>query len=121
MEFYRYHEWHQTVGFGGHTVHIDVEEFTLVKETPKGYWIKHKWDHFNDHKRWVSKTARKRHAYPAKDEAWVNFKARKSKQQKILKNQLSRVEATCNHIKDMDNPPEKQEWVTVNDGFSFLE
>ena len=62
------------------------DEYDLFKETPKGYWIG--YGHFgklhSSWTKWVSKTARKRYAYPTKEEALVNFKARTKKRMEIL-------------------------------------
>ena len=51
-----------------------------MKETPKGYWI--------EGNKWISNYARKRSAYPTKEEAWESFKCRKERQVSILKMQL---------------------------------
>jgi len=85
MTFYRY----CTIRYeSGPTILLD--KFKMVKETPCGWWIEPKSDFWNmrGKKRWVSKTARKRFAYPTKEEALVNFKARKRRQIGILKAQL---------------------------------
>lgn len=47
----------------------------IMKETPKGYWV-----HEEPHRRWVSKTGRKRYAYPTKELALENYIARKLSQ-----------------------------------------
>ena len=61
--------------------------FHLVKETPKGYWIKENifWE---KEKRWIPKVSRKRYAYPIKIEALRSYIARKKRQIRILKNDL---------------------------------
>jgi hypothetical protein len=69
--------------------------FSLIKETRCGWWI------LQTHvlgeyaaictKRWVSKTACKRFAYPTKKEALVNFIARKRRQISMLNYQLDRA------------------------------
>lgn len=66
---------------------IVLKTHQILKETPKGYWIRDRvyW------KRWVSKDGRKRYAYPTKAEALNNFKLRKEKQQGILKARLNEV------------------------------
>jgi hypothetical protein len=81
MKFYRYEEvnYHQ-VG-----IKIFFTEFDLLKETPCGYWI---YKNYTDDKRWVSKTAKKRFAYPSQDEALSSFIARKTRQIQILEAQL---------------------------------
>jgi hypothetical protein len=64
-------------------------EYSLVKETEKGYWIcLGDITRLHGHKRWVSKTAKKRHAYPTEEEALNGFIKRTEKRIKILKHQL---------------------------------
>ena len=84
MKFYRYTDIRYTDG-----VRVHLNEFNLVKETPKGYWIKHDWDWDDSDKRWVSKDGKNRYAYPTKKEAMVNFLARKKRQIEILEYKLN--------------------------------
>lgn len=78
MIFYRYDARSYSTGcdddgYGGSTYHVlDCHEYELVRETPKGYWIK---VFMQEH--WISKTARKRYAYPTKEEALEGFIQRK--------------------------------------------
>lgn len=76
------------------TYKIVLKTHQILKETPKGYWVRHNmyW------KKWVSKDGRKRFAYPTKAEALFNFKKRKEKQQKILKARLDEVNQLLNQI-----------------------
>ena len=88
MKFYRYIEVSYESG-----VQLDVKEYKLVRETPKGYWIIDDLWHYDEesvetYKKWVSKTARKRWAYPTIEEALTSFKARKNRQIRILTHQL---------------------------------
>lgn len=85
MKFYRYEEvnYHQI----GIRVHERV--FELIKETPKGYWINLFPDMGWNEKKWVSSNAKKRYAYPTKEEALSSFLARKRRQIEILEAQLS--------------------------------
>lgn len=85
MTFYRY---------DSHNQDIVLNEYQLIKETPKGYWINVYYNEFN---KWVSKTSIKRYAYPTKKEALNSFIQRKIRQQGILKNQLKMCE---NHLMD---------------------
>jgi len=86
MKFYRYEEinYHQ-IG-----IRIFFTEFDLLNETPKGYWI---YKNFTDDKRWVSKTAKKRFAYPTMEEALSSFIARKTRQIQILEGQLTNAKS----------------------------
>lgn len=91
MKFYRY----ETIQYGEHTLipnlTLILRELNLVDETPKGYWIcfgNPVEGMMRSHKRWVSKTTKKRYAYPTKAEAMNNFVLRKKMQKRILKAQL---------------------------------
>jgi hypothetical protein len=70
-------------------VKVHTRKFKVIKETPCGYWIKLFYS--GDDKKWVSKVARKRYAYPYKHEALTSFKARKKRQIEILQAQLSQA------------------------------
>jgi len=68
---------------------VELREYNLWKETPKGYWIGYgNPKKLDDGGRWVSKTARKRFAYPTKEEALVNFIKRNERRVKILSYQV---------------------------------
>jgi hypothetical protein len=97
VKFYRYEDVQYE---DGPRIHEQV--LYLVRETPCGYWIspnrhyneqdEDKWFMaFTDRKRWVSKTSIKRYAYPTKQEAMANFKARKRRQIDILEYRLNRA------------------------------
>lgn len=64
---------------------LTVVEFPIIGETPQGWWIK---DDYGLKKRWVSKTAKKRYAYPTREEAMESFKARKAAFIKHARNML---------------------------------
>lgn len=73
------------------SVKLVLQTYKLTKETPKGYWINYGFtygEHLRIHSRWVSKTARKRFAYPTKQEALDNYIARTNRRISILKGQL---------------------------------
>ena len=107
--FYRYEE----SIFIDEQVKVLEKTFKLVKETPCGYWIKRIPEfYFTLNKNhWVSKTARKRYAYPTKKEALNSFIARKGRQLEILNWQIARVEQALNIALDMreDNATKAQE------------
>ena len=68
---------------------LELREYNLWKETPKGYWIGYgKSEKLNSGGKWVSKTARKRFAYPTKKEALINFIKRSEKRVEILSYQV---------------------------------
>jgi hypothetical protein len=67
--------------------------YSLFKETPKGYWIGYgELQRLHSASRWVSKTARKRFAYPTKEEALESFIKRNEKRIKILKHLIEHCE-----------------------------
>ena len=68
---------------------IVLYTYNLHKETPKGYWIGYGYPNsLQSHSTWVSKTAKKRYAYPSKEEAITNYIKRTERRVKILKSQL---------------------------------
>ena len=87
QNFYRYEtyrfshlcsdEWGNATSIS--QVKVRLSEFKLIKETPKGWWI----GDF-DGKTWVSKTAKKRYAYPTKKQAMEAYIARTSRYAEIL-------------------------------------
>ena len=97
MKFYRYEEvnYHQ-IG-----IRVHEREFELLKETPKGYWINLFPDQLIPTKKWVSKDAKKRYAYPTKKEALNSFIARKKRQTEILEAQLSNARMALMKGKEM--------------------
>ena len=83
---------------------IKLEKLYLVRETEKGYWISYdrhykeeneKLDTFvwanTEKKRWISKTSRKRYAYPTKKEALNSYIIRKYRQVEILEARLEKA------------------------------
>lgn len=93
MEFYRYEDFNSWNHF------YVLRVLYLVKETPKGWWISDEKDYLLKaekealviKKRWISKTSRKRFAYPTREEALNSYKARKKRQIIILKNKIERA------------------------------
>ena len=81
MKFYHYFNQADWVG---------CEEYKLLKETPKGYWIIPTYDAAEDayRKRWIPKESLRRFAYPTKAEALYSFKMRKKCQIELLTSQL---------------------------------
>lgn len=53
---------------------LELREYRITAKTPKGHWI----GYFEGAKdRWVSKTSRKRYAYPTKEEALEGYRQKK--------------------------------------------
>ena len=93
MEFYRYDY------DGG----VRLTTLNLHKETAKGYWIGYgnPGDGFHSDSRWVTKSGKKRYAYPTKKEALTSFSRRKKQQVRILKNQLLNAESGLRNAEKM--------------------
>jgi hypothetical protein len=112
MKFYRYDE-----SVFDERPKIIESTFSLVKETPCGYWIKkdnENWRElfstFSSKQRWVSKTARKRFAYPTKEQALLSFIARKRRQIAITEWQLLTAESYL----ELATEKAREEGYTVN-------
>lgn len=95
-ELYRAYDWgtpdYMKVG-------VDFSVYPVIKETPHGYWIK-----FSNSKgqKWVNNyTKSYKFAYETKEQAMINFLARKRKQIRILKSQLSQAKAERRAISEM--------------------
>ena len=108
MKFYRY-DIHRLAILGHTNIYgmdytykttIQLTEYTMVKETPKGYWID---VNGRDKVYWVSKTGRKRQAYPTKEEAMNSFVIRTKRRRAILQSHLN----TCNEALELVNTIEK--------------
>jgi hypothetical protein len=112
MEFYRY-EVRQDSDFNDFGdapaplfphVRVQLKTFNLHRETPKGYWIG--YGHTTEGSlrstsRWVSRTAKKRYAFPTKEEALLSFFKRKKQQVRILGNQLRTAEIALRDAEGM--------------------
>lgn len=113
MKFYRYEIGHVQSLHGGlfPNAEVQLKEFLLVKETPKGYWIADSWMKILHLKsKWVSKTAKKRYAYPTKKEALRAAKTRTVRRIKILSTQL---EIAKSFLHNLD--PEETKVVSLPD------
>ena len=112
MKFYRYEEIQYEAG-----PRLYVRTMYLVRETPCGHWISDDEHPKEDdiyfykdqyhRKRWISKTSRKRFAYPTLKEALDNFKARKRRQVAILTYRLDNARAAW-ALADKENTNEKE-------------
>jgi hypothetical protein len=83
---------------------LEIREYNLLRETPKGYWIGYGSLGYNKYewKKWVSKTSKKRFAYPTKEEALVNFIKRTEKRLKILDWQLQVCKISLNLAQNLN-------------------
>lgn len=83
---------------------VVLRTYNLVRETPKGYWIGYGYpfgDYLMGKPIWVSKTARKRFAYPTKEEALNNFIKRNEKRIKIMEYQLFSCKLAIKEAKEI--------------------
>lgn len=72
------------------------------KETPGGFWIGYgEPGGLFSTSRWISKYAKKRYAYPSKEQALWSFYKRKKQQVRIVKNQLNRAEKALHDAERM--------------------
>lgn len=96
MNFYRYEAVeYASMDWDGEYSHskfpnpkLELRTFDLIKETPKGYWIGYK-GFFNSKFKWVSKTSKKRYAYPSKVEALDGYISRTKRRIEIIDYQLT--------------------------------
>jgi len=83
---------------------VELRTYNLFKETPKGYWIGYgslSEGKLRGQAHWVSKTSKKRFAYPTKKEALENFIKRNERRVKILKRQVWSCEMAIMKAKSM--------------------
>ena len=66
-------------------VTIYLEEYNIIKETPKGMWVV---SPYGGRKHFVNLISRKKFACLSKEEALISFKARKERQIRVLESQL---------------------------------
>ena len=89
-------------------VAIVFDEFNLIKETPQGYWIcMGGFGGLQSPKKWISKTSRKRYAYPTKIEALENLVKRYECRKRILSHQLDNANTTIKLAKEIIERYEK--------------
>jgi len=111
MKFYRYEivEYAQKDYDGEYTNPtfpnpcLELRTYQLLRETPKGYWIGYGSFGFDGYnwKKWVSKTSKKRFAYPTTEEALTNFIKRTEKRINILDWQLQVCKISINLAKNI--------------------
>lgn len=91
----------------GDGVHVLLEVFEVLKETPQGYWVaseyRPRWCSFEELKKsrqakWVAKNTRIRRCYPTIEEAIASFKCRKESQISRLRSQLEQAEKVLEHF-----------------------
>jgi hypothetical protein len=105
MDFYRF-ELFRYAEQGN--AKLELNTYQLIKETQKGYWIGYLNDYgyqIGDWQKWVSKTSKKRFAYPTKELALTNFIKRTQRRILIMKSILQDCEYTLNlaNLKEKSN------------------
>lgn len=95
-------------------IHIRLETFEVVKETPQGYWVNSQynpsWLSVDDLRKrkllkWVSKTSTRRYCYPTMEQAVNSFKRRKTVQARKLRFQLQQVDAVIDNFDRLSLDP----------------
>lgn len=95
-------------------VHVGVETFKVIKETPRGYWVTNTYapmwltpDELRKRKfaKWVSKTARRRLCYPTLELAINSYKCRKTSQVARLRRQLEQAEKVLEQFSVIKETP----------------
>jgi hypothetical protein len=84
-------------------IRLELEEYDLVKETPKGYWIGSYINHRSEPfwKKWIPKESKKRFAYPTKKEALENYIKRTESRIKILESQKFECQIGLRRAKEL--------------------
>ena len=114
MKFYRY----EVVEYAEHDIDgelvspafpnpkLELRTYDFFKETPKGYWIGY-YNPFGvrlgNWQKWVSKTSKKRFAYPTEKEALINFIKRTERRVKFLDRQVWTCKISLNLAKTKEN------------------
>jgi len=68
------------------------KKYKVIKKTPQGVWIDLNYNWGPEEKKFVKLTAYKKFACETEEQALESYIARKSRQIKILKNQLARAQ-----------------------------
>jgi len=109
MKFYRYEE----SLFVEDQVKVIERLFVSIKETIHGFCIIREFNYrtgIPSRPRWISKTSRKRYAYPTKNEALMSFLARKRMQICTLENQILRASTArviaSTMLKELEDVPQ---------------
>jgi hypothetical protein len=81
---------------------LELRTYDLLRETLKGYWIGYGSLGYSQYswKKWVSKTTKKRFAYPSEEEALINYIKRTERRIGILDSQLMACKISLNLAKE---------------------
>ena len=129
MIFYRYYATYDVAGpsingFSLWRAYLEVDEYEVWKETPKGYWIIPKGmtkdpDCVKLYKKFVLKVANRKFAYPDKKSAFESFKIRTKRRIEHLERQLAQTKAQQKMIEGIEDI-ETFDCVVVNRMIKFL-
>ena len=102
-------------------VSLWINKYPVMKVAPCGYWValdQGAWNMFRDYdlycskswtkKKWVSKNAGVRYAYPTKAEALNHLRHRQLKYERILTHRLERCKTALKVVKEQMQDPEKE-------------
>ena len=70
---------------------LQLKEYDLIRETPKGYWISACTSWIDKSEKWIPKSSKKRFAYPTVKEALNNYIIRSNRRISILIGQTERT------------------------------
>jgi len=101
-KFYRYTD----IQYTDNSVSVIWQEYYLLRETPKGYWVSSVQSEWSDnwiYRKWFKKDSKKQFAFEDKTEALEDFIRRKRHQKWILESRISRAECAINIAKRMKN------------------
>ena len=90
------------------TIHISLQEYPILRKTPKGFWIK-----IGEHlemdedatpqkvpdEKWVSASSKKRYAYPTKAAALHNLICRRQSQIDIMSSRIGTARQVIHRAK----------------------
>ena len=88
---------------------VELDEFIVVRETPKGAWIASYFKNYggvSSDERFVRHSSVKKYAYPTLDAAKQGFVARKKAQLRILNAGVSRAQKALRIIENLSKPDE---------------
>jgi len=81
------------------SVNIKLSEFKEISETKMGYWIEN--TRHGSGKMWISKTSRKRYAYPTLKEAKISFIRRTERRYAILNSQMVKCRMALENVDEL--------------------
>ena len=93
------------------TVYLWLDEYPVVKKTPKGAWI-HPYGYQKP--KFILDNSKKKWAYPSKEEAYIYFRRRTEKHYLLVERQLKEIKTK------LDLTPEKSEDLRLDNDVGSL-